>query len=460
AVPLTREKKITGLFYDARLLEHQNLFCNPADEHDYPETPQRIKCAFEELQRIGLAARCHRVASREATIDELSLVHTQTHISDISNTAEMDRADLKIVSTRYRDVYFSPSTAHAARLSCGGAIAVSEAVWNGGFRNTVALIRPPGHHAETTKAMGFCIYNNVAVAAKVLQRAHDAKRIMILDWDVHHGNGTQKVFYNDPTVLYVSIHRFDDGKYFPYLTVGGMEFTGGKGAEGRNVNVPWPGPGMTDADYLHAFHNIIMPIAYEFNPEIIVVSAGFDAADKDPLGNCHVSPAGYAHMTHQLMSLAKGKVVICLEGGYRLDAVANSIAAVTSTLLGDPPEPLDTTLKPSLSCIKVVQQVRELQSRFWRSLLPSYPMESPLVQRPIVSMSAILAGYRRYYLSETLNLEHHDIKDKDLSAFAGQIHTSHRGFLFIFVHRSFHDARYVCLPLDQHTKEPVFICVL
>ncbi|KAJ3151395.1 Histone deacetylase 6 [Geranomyces michiganensis] len=261
----------TALFYDPRLMEHKNLFCNPNDVNEYPEVPERIRRAFEELEKRGLAGRCHRIPGRPATVEELQLVHSSKHVQSIRDTAGLTLDELQDVSrTAYNDVYFSPATAAISALSCGGAIATAEAVWSGLYKNGVALLRPPGHHAETDAAMGFCIYNNVAVAAKHLQVHHNVNRIMILDWDVHHGNGTQRIFYEDPRVLYVSIHRFDDGKFFPKLVIAGMDYTGGNGAGGRNVNVPWAGPGKNDADYLHAFHNVIMPIAHEFAPEIVL----------------------------------------------------------------------------------------------------------------------------------------------------------------------------------------------
>ncbi|KAI8593881.1 hypothetical protein BDZ88DRAFT_447592 [Geranomyces variabilis] len=417
----------TALFYDPRLMEHKNLFCNPNDADEYPEVPERVRRAYKELEKRGLAARCYRIPGRPATDAELQLVHSTAHMESIRATADMSLEQLKDVSrTEYNDVYFAPSTAEISALSCGGAIVTAEAVWSGIFKNGIAIIRPPGHHAESDVAMGFCIYNNVAVAAKYLQTQHNVKRIMILDWDVHHGNGTQRIFYEDPTVLYVSIHRFDDGKFFPKLMIAGMDYTGATGADGRNVNIPWAGPGKNDADYLHAFHSVIMPIAHEFAPDIVLVSAGFDAACGDPLGECNVSPAGYAQMTHQLMSLANGKIVVCLEGGYHLNAVANSIAAVTGTLLGDAPAPLDTKLRISADCANVVHKVREVQSPFWKCLLPCYAAKTkpPAIPNTTVPLTEILAGYRRHHLAHNLGLEYHAITDPHIVDLQAQIHTS------------------------------------
>ncbi|KAI8818536.1 uncharacterized protein EV422DRAFT_537410 [Fimicolochytrium jonesii] len=443
----------TALYYDPALLSHRNLFCNQADADDYPETPERVHNAYETLKTHGLVDRCVRLAARSATSHELRRVHTEGHIEEINKTRTMDLVRLKDMSERrYNDVFFSSETADVARLSCGGAIAAAEAVWTGKVRNAVALIRPPGHHAESTKAMGFCIYNNVAVAAKALQSAHGAQRIMILDWDVHHGNGTQKVFYNDPNVLYVSLHRFDDGKFFPYLTIGGMDYVGGKGAEGKNVNIPWPCEGMADADYIHAFHRVVMPIAYEFNPQIVLVSAGFDAAAGDPLGNCGVTPAGYAQMTLMLSGLAGGKVVMCLEGGYHVDAVASSVVAVTRALLGDGVPCVDVARGPGEVAVETVQRVTEVQSLYWRCLRPVFENTKVKaaayeLQRRMVSLPDILNGYREHYLSTKHGLIHHTIKNDPLAdRFNGQIHlspnlSSHTGLLFIFIHPSFDETK-------------------
>jgi len=182
--------------------------------------------------------------------------------------------------------------------------------------------------------MGFCLFNNVAVAARYAREKLRVRRVLIVDWDVHHGNGTHLTFESDPNVLYFSIHRHDNGKFFPDGPLGSAESVGKNGAEGRCVNVPWPHGGMKDADYLYAFERVLMPIAREFDPELVLVSAGFDAAEGDPIGGCHVTSRGYAQMTHLLRSLAGGNLVIALEGGYNLSAISLGAAAVTAVLLG------------------------------------------------------------------------------------------------------------------------------
>lgn len=250
-------------------------------------------------------------------------------------------------------------------------------------RNAVAVIRPPGHHAEHDKACGFCFFNNVCVAAKAVQQEFPelCRKIMILDWDVHHGNGVQQAFEDDPNVLYVSLHVHMNGKYYPDGDYGDHLHCGKDLGLGKNVNIPWPTKGMGDAEYLYAFQQVVMPIASEFDPDLVIISAGFDAADGDNLGGCFVSPAGYSHMTHMLMQLAKGKVVACLEGGYGFAVggpenplydprpIARSALAVTRTLMGEPPERLgDLSLRSS--AVDIVRTVIRVQSKFWKCLYP------------------------------------------------------------------------------------------
>ena len=231
---------------------------------------------------------------------------------------------------RYDSIYLNQSTFGAARFSAGGAIALCRAVMQREVRNGMAVIRPPGHHAECNRPMGFCIFDNVSIAAKVCQAdfKESCRKVLIFDWDVHHGNGIQQAFYQDPNVLYISIHVHQDGKFYPAGPYGNYDHCGGSAGLGKNVNIPWSKQGMGDADYIYAFQQIVMPVAYDFDPDLVIsmvplsvnsimlisqVAAGFDAAEGDQLGGCFVTPACYAHMTHMLMSLAGGRVVACLE---------------------------------------------------------------------------------------------------------------------------------------------------
>ncbi|EIE24210.1 histone deacetylase, partial [Coccomyxa subellipsoidea C-169] len=202
----------------------------------------------------------------------------------------------------------------------------------GAVQNGAAIVRPPGHHAESGMAMGFCYFNNAGLAARAAQAA-GARRVLVLDWDVHHGNGTQHIFEHDPGVMYMSIHRYDGGHFYP--GTGAVKEVGRGAGEGFTVNVPWPMGGMGNGDYMAAFSHVIIPIAHEYSPDLIIVSAGFDASAGDPIGGCRVTPEAYAHMTAMLGAVAP--LAVLLEGGYNLTATAAGCEAVLRVLLGAKP---------------------------------------------------------------------------------------------------------------------------
>ncbi|KAK0817700.1 Histone deacetylase hda1 [Friedmanniomyces endolithicus] len=382
----------TGLVYDVRMRFHVEPVPNEADMH--PEDPRRIHAIFEAFVHAGLAwtktgsgdgpTKFHmgRIDAREATKEEVCLVHTVKHWDFIqtlrSKTAEELQCMLQHPGQPTDSVYFSSNTPFCAGLSTGGAIEACRAVMLGKVKNAFAVIRPPGHHAEREDVKGFCFYDNVSIATKVCQREFGEKcrKVFILDWDVHHGNGIQQAHYDDPNVLYISLHVHLDGRFYPEGSFWdrrqayGDHLHCGKGAaQGTNVNVPWKAHGMGDADYMYAFQQVVMPIATEFAPDLVIIAAGFDAAEGDVLGDCFVTPAGYAHMTHMLMSLAEGRLVACLEGGYNLDSIARSACAVARTMMGEPPDRLHD-MKPTNKGVDVVKRVLRQQSKFWSCLYP------------------------------------------------------------------------------------------
>jgi len=337
----------TGLVFDERFLLHRAPY-------DHPEHPGRLTAIQAGLEREGLVKLCRRVPARPATDSELTAVHTAEHVRAIDATAGRDFSQLD------PDTYTSRDSATAARLAAGGLIDLVLAVERGTLENGFALLRPPGHHAEADHAMGFCLFNNVAIAARAA-RADGLSRVLIVDWDVHHGNGTQNTFWDDPEVLYFSTHEWP---FYP--GTGAAQETGGSAARGRTVNLPWPA-GMGDSEYLDSFDEILLPIAREFDPELVLVSCGFDAALGDLLGQMRVTPDGYAGMTSRLRGLAHGRVVLALEGGYNLRAIARSAAACLSVLQGEGPieEPL---AKPNPDGRRAIDEVRKLQRPYWKSL--------------------------------------------------------------------------------------------
>ncbi|KAJ5754281.1 Histone deacetylase clr3 [Penicillium manginii] len=369
----------TGLCYDVRMRYHCEV--QPANDV-HPEDPRRIYYIYKELCKSGLvddpdscrplaAIPLQRIAAREATEEEIVSIHSADHFAFVRSTQDMDQAELLDLERTRDSIYFNNLTFQAAILSAGGAIETCLAVAQRKVKNAIAVIRPPGHHAEHDTAMGFCLFNNVPIAAKVCQKrlGDQCRKIMILDWDVHHGNGVQKAFYDDPNVLYVSIHVHQGGKFYPGGPEGDWDHCGVGAGEGRNINIPWPDQGMGDGDYMFAFQQVVMPIAQEFDPDLVIISAGFDAAAGDVLGGCFVSPACYGQMTHMLMNLANGKLAVCLEGGYNFRSISKSALAVTRVLMGEPPDRLTGT-QPSESAIKTVRQVMSIQAPYWRCMFP------------------------------------------------------------------------------------------
>ncbi|KAL7419556.1 Histone deacetylase hda1 [Cryptotrichosporon argae] len=424
----------TGYVYDPLMMLHCQDGYTPTEDHvedngeGHPEEPMRIKRIFKRLRESNLIQRMKQLPSKEVTRDQVILVHTEDHWDKVQGL-EMLTDEYIQESKQYFEqlsLYVCRETAHCARLSCGGTIEACMAVCKGEVRNAFAIVRPPGHHAEPDEHMGFCFFNNVAVAAREVMREGLAKKVLILDWDVHHGNGTQRAFYDDGDVLYISLHRHDGGRFYPTSDFGALDVVGEGKGEGKSVNIPWPCGGFGDADYIYAFQKIVMPIAYEFAPDLVIISAGFDAADGDQLGGCNVTPAGYGHMTHMLCALAGGKVVVALEGGYNLRAISDSSLAVAQVLLGETPEELGP-LEASELATEVVYQVAQVQSKYWKSInVPACePTEASALEdgaSPTVSIPDLLKIYRAHHLFSKYGLYQIPLASEELEeAFGGQV---------------------------------------
>ena len=284
----------------------------------HPERPARIVAIYDELVQRGYDKRARLIPTRPASEHDIALVHSEEHVRLATAQYGTDAEGVEALGMD-NDTYFSArGSGYAALLATGSVTELSTRVAQGELRNALAVTRPPGHHCEAKQAMGFCLLNNVCVAVAAVRRRLGVKRVLILDWDVHHGNGVQHIFEDDPTVLYISLHRFGEG-FYPG-TGKPREVGQGAGA-GTTVNVAWSGTGYGDAEYMAAFDRLIMPIAREYGPDMVMVSAGFDAAEGDPLGGMALTPTGYAQMTASLASLAGGKLVVALEGGCARRAV-------------------------------------------------------------------------------------------------------------------------------------------
>ncbi|CAL8369720.1 unnamed protein product [Lota lota] len=378
----------TGLVYDSQMLKHQ---CTCGDNSSHPEHAGRIQSIWSRLQERGLRGQCETIRGRKASLEELQSVHSERHVllygTNPLNRLKLDNRKLAgILSQRMfvmlpcggvgvdNDTVWNEShTSTASRMAAGSITELAFRVAKGELKNGFAVVRPPGHHADPSNPMGFCYFNSVAIAAKQLQQKMRASKVLIVDWDVHHGNGTQEVFYSDPSVLYISLHRYDDGNFFPGS--GSAAEVGSGAGEGFNVNVAWTGglePPMGDAEYLAAFRTVVMPIAQEFSPDVVLVSAGFDAAagHAPALGGYKVSAKCFGFLTRQLMSLAGGRVVMALEGGHDLTAICDASEACVSALLGVQ-EPLSEEVllqPPSCNGVRSLQKVLQIQSKFWQSV--------------------------------------------------------------------------------------------
>ena len=336
----------TGIVLDERMLAH-----DPGVGH--PERPDRLRVLHS---RLADAPGLVHIGARLATEEQLALVHTTALIDQVAATAGRG------------PVIFDPDTRtsagsyEAARLAAGGLVGLCDAVLAGEVANGMALVRPPGHHAERGRAMGFCFFNNVAIAAAHLRRQGVA-RVLIVDWDLHHGNGTQHVFESDPDVFYVSTHQYP---YYP--GTGAAEEVGMGQGVGRTLNLPVPA-GFGDHELGRLFADVVTPICRQFAPEFVLVSAGFDCDLRDPLGGLAVTPAGIAAMAQACLALAEecagGRIAAVLEGGYDLDAIADGVDVVLATLRGDRQPARSVTGDPRRAD-PLVERVRAAHAPYWR----------------------------------------------------------------------------------------------
>ena len=293
----------------------------------HPERPDRIRAIHSRLSECGLLDRLLLIRPEPCTEDHLAAVHTRDHIETIRAACASAPAQLD------PDTAVSSGSWNAALLSAGGAIAACDAVFSGEAVSAFVCTRPPGHHAETSRAMGFCLFNNVAVAARHAQKKHGIERVAIVDWDVHHGNGTQHMFEADGSILYFSTHQYP---YYP--GTGGPKERGRGEGEGLTINVPMEA-GSGDIEYARVFRETLRPALDRFRPEMILISAGFDAHRDDPLAGMAITESGYGELTRLLIDAARehcaGRIVSLLEGGYDLRALGASVESHLKALLGE-----------------------------------------------------------------------------------------------------------------------------
>ena len=418
----------------------------------HPERPERISVAYGELCARGLAEQCVMLPVRRAKLEELTACHDATYVTSTlalrrecgaarqkerrrktkmlakigssedeeeeNSSSESDSGGegsdsyLRMLSRKQNSVYLNSFSVDCALLSAGCLLEATSSVLSGKATSAVALCRPPGHHATCCSMMGFCLYNNVALAVDAAFKK-GLTRILIIDWDVHHGNGTQEIFQKDDRVLFVSLHRYDSGAFYPCGPFGAPESIGDAKGKGFKVNVGWSGGGAGDQQYAHAFDNLIMPIAEQFRPQLVLVSAGFDSARGDPLGGCDITPQGYALLLKKILRIGAGDktkkkkkhlpLVLCLEGGYNCASVATSLAACVETLLtpfssssSSDDDDVDGSENQILSSPeddhlqrKVDRRAKQAVARTAQALLPYWPQLEPRFSALIAEANAL-----------------------------------------------------------------------
>jgi acetoin utilization deacetylase AcuC-like enzyme len=302
-------------------------------EHDcagHPERAERIRTVWRGLEESGLTARMQMLRAQAVDTDLVLTVHTADYLDSLRRISAMPR-----ITFLDADTYAGPDALTVALLSVGGVVGAVDRVLNATAVNGLAAIRPPGHHAMRDRGMGFCLLGNVAIAAVFAQVQYGIERVLIVDYDVHHGNGTEAVFYDDSSVLYVSTHQFP-----LYPGTGAPTDIGTGRGEGYTINIPLPA-GSGDPNYATVFNDIIWPAAERFHPQLILVSVGFDAYWADPLAGMRLTLSGYAHLAGEVTRMAQqfceGRIVFALEGGYNLDALRYGVSNLARVLIGDPP---------------------------------------------------------------------------------------------------------------------------
>ncbi len=310
----------TGIVRHQRYLDH---IAGPG----HVESPDRLKVIYDRLDQKDLKESFVHITPRLADREELAWNHSGEYIQRIASTAGVAHRQLD------PDTGTNEYSYEAARLASGGVFAAIDAIMAGDVNNAFALVRPPGHHAEKDHAMGFCLFNNVALGAHYARRVLGLERVMIVDWDLHHGNGTQHSFYSDPSVLYLSTHQYP---YYPGS--GGLEQVGSGGGRGYTVNIPLE-PGAGDMDFAAIYNRIVDPVGRAFNPDFILVSAGFDIYERDPLGGMEVTVNGFAYLARVLIRIAQsccgGRILFCLEGGYNLYGLRDGVVGVLMEMKGE-----------------------------------------------------------------------------------------------------------------------------
>ncbi|MFC1884265.1 histone deacetylase [Thermodesulfobacteriota bacterium] len=345
----------TGIVRDEKFMDHR-----PGPYH--PESHKRLEALYDMLEENEMSEKFIEIPRTLAEKNDLELIHSPEYVRLIEDTAGREGTFLDA------DTSTSSGSYDAACLAAGGLCKAISMVMEGDLDNAFALVRPPGHHAERNRAMGFCLFNNVAIGAGYAKKKYGVERILIVDWDLHHGNGTQHSFEDDPSVLYFSTHQYP---YYPGS--GSFGETGSGNGRGYTLNVPLS-TGHGDGEFAALFEQILVPVAGEYKPELILVSAGFDIYQFDPLGGMMVTPDGFAALTRALMNTAvtccDGKLVMTLEGGYHIKGLRDSVRAVLREMLGSTHTDVEDMARKAdkTKMSYLLSNVEKTHGRTWKSL--------------------------------------------------------------------------------------------
>ena len=343
----------SGLFYHPIFLEHDTGW-------GHPERAQRLVAILDEIDKREDLKKLEIISPDKASVRDIELNHSKNYIELIQSTSR-----IKGIKHLDPDTAVCSKSYESALYACGAVLQAVKFVYEGDLKNAFALIRPPGHHALSSRAMGFCLFNNIAIAAKYLKKEMRLGRVAIIDWDAHHGNGTQDSFYDDPDIIYISLHQFP---YYP--GTGSANEIGIGNGKGFNVNVPMPAY-SGDTAYMLAFEKIISPVIYQFSPKFILVSAGYDGYYKDPLTQLLLTTDTFFKLSKSIVKMAddvcKGRVVFTLEGGYHLNGLSQGVVETLRAMVGmDSPVPYPSEKFEERDYRKVVEKVIEIQKTNWK----------------------------------------------------------------------------------------------
>ena len=348
---MASEHEKIGVVYDPDYLIHT--------QRQHPERKERLEYMYSALQNDSLMDNIELAKPVPAEVEDINLVHDYSYIRSVEEACLAGKRFLDM------DTYIGPESYRVALLSAGGVLTGLKNALNNNPRKTFVFNRPPGHHAERSRAMGFCLFNNIAVTAAVARQNYGVKRIAIVDWDVHHGNGTQHAFEDDPEILFISTHQSP-----AYPGSGGLNEVGSGKGKGFTVNIPLP-PGCGDAEYGLAFEKVVVPVLDQYQPELLLISSGHDAYSHDPLAGMSLTEQGYYNMAEALKGVAEswseGRILLCLEGGYHLEGQAGIVVQILNAL-GSWGLPIGENAlgeEPGSHAQKRIEEVLDVQKAFW-----------------------------------------------------------------------------------------------